>query len=34
MRLWNAIEAVQMPLGLIPEILDPVDVVPAIGKQL
>ncbi len=34
MHLCNAIEAMQMALGPVPEILDPVDVVSAIGKQL
>ena len=28
----NAIETAQMRLGLVPEILDAVDVIPAIGK--
>ena len=34
MRLWNTIEFAHMTLGLVPEILDTIDVIVAVGKQL
>ena len=33
MVLWDAIVAPQMPFGLVPEVLDPVDVISVFGKQ-
>jgi hypothetical protein len=32
MRLWNTVEFAQMPLGLVPEILDAIDMVVAVGE--
>lgn len=32
--LWNAVIAQQVTLGLVPEVLDPVDVIDAIGEQI
>lgn len=32
--LWNAVVAAQMPLGLVPEVLDPVDVVGFVSEEL
>jgi hypothetical protein len=34
MRLWNAVVAAQMTFRLAPEILNPVDMVMALGKML
>ena len=31
---WDAIKASQMTLCLVPEVLDPVDVVPVMNKRL
>ena len=33
MTLWDAIVASQMPFSLVPEVLDPVDVISVFGKQ-
>ena len=33
MRLWNTVEFTHVTLGLVPEILDAVDVVVAVCKQ-
>ena len=32
--LWDAVVASQVSFGLVPEVLDPVDVVAVFGKQL
>ena len=34
MSLWNTIEFARMTLGLVPETLDTIDVIVAVGKQL
>ena len=34
MGFWNAVVSAQMPLSLVPEILDPVDMVPFLDKFL
>ena len=33
MRSWDAIETAQMTLDLVPEVLDPVDMVPALCEE-
>ena len=33
MRLWNTIKLAQMTLRLVPEILNPVDVILLVGKE-
>ena len=32
--LWDAVVASEVSFGLVPEVLDPVDVVAVFGKQL
>ena len=34
MRLWDPVEFTQLALRLVPEILDPVDVILLLGKEL
>ena len=34
MSLWDPAEFTHMALRLVPEILDPVDVIPLLGKEL
>ena len=34
MGFWNAVIPAQMPFGLVPEVLDPVDMVPFLDKFL
>lgn len=34
MCLWDTVEFAHVTLGLIPEILDPVNVVPLVGELL
>jgi len=33
MSLWNTIEFAHVPLGLVPEVLDPVDVILLVCKE-
>jgi hypothetical protein len=33
MLSWNAVKSAHMPLGLVPEILNPVDMILLVGKQ-
>ena len=34
MRLWDTVEFAHMPLGLVPEIFNAVDVMSTFGKEL
>jgi hypothetical protein len=34
MRLWNTVELTHLALGLVPEILDTIDVVPVVREEL
>jgi len=34
LRLGNTIEFAHMTLGLVPEVLDPIDMVLTVGKEL
>jgi len=33
LSLWNTVEFAHMPLGLVPEILDPIDVIMSIREE-
>jgi len=33
MSLWNTVEFAHVPLGLVPEVLDPVDVILLVCKE-
>ena len=33
MLLWNTVEFAHMPLGLVPKVLDPIDVICLVCKQ-
>jgi len=34
MHLWDTVEFAHVTLGLVPEVLDPIDVILTVGKEL